>query len=158
MFAGAFAAELRPNILFVFVDDSGWGDFSCCGSPVTNKLGQPITPPNLDKLAAQGIRFTQDCVASPICSPSRTGVLTGIEPARYSFFNDKASNAAHHMADWVQPDTVAAGTLKVNGTLTPPTIGTVSVSGGDFVFSATGGIEGGTYLRAGFYQPGGSHG
>ncbi|HWI59334.1 MAG TPA: sulfatase-like hydrolase/transferase [Bacillota bacterium] len=61
----------------------------------------PLPPPNLDKLAAQGIRFTQGCVASPICSASRTGVLTGIEPARYSFLNDKASNAAHHMADWV---------------------------------------------------------
>lgn len=103
----------RPNIVFVFIDDIGWGDLSCYGSTVTNKLGQPITP-HLDKLAAEGIRFTQGYVASPICSPSRTGVLTGIEPARYaihSFLNDKASNAARNMADWVQPDTVTTPRL-----------------------------------------------
>ena len=111
--AGSAAAAQRPNILFVFIDDSGWGDFSCYGSPVTNKLGQPITP-NLDRLASQGIRFTQGYVAYPICSPSRTAVLTGIEPARYaiySFLNNKTNNAARNMADWVQPDTVTAPRL-----------------------------------------------
>ena len=109
----AGAAPARPNILFVFIDDIGWGDLSCYGSPVTNKLGQPITP-NLDRLAAEGTRFTQGYVASPICSPSRTGVLTGIEPTRYaihSFLDNKASNAARNMADWVQPDTVSAPRL-----------------------------------------------
>ena len=107
------AAGPRPNILFVFIDDSGWGDLSCYGSPVTNKLGQPITP-NLDRLASQGIRFTQGYVAYPICSPSRTAVLTGIEPARYamySFLDNKTQNAARNMADWVQPDTVTAPRL-----------------------------------------------
>src|SRR5690606_6616461 len=63
---------------------------------------------------SQGIRFTQGYVASPICSPSRTGVLTGIEPARYaiySFLNNKTSNAARNMADWVQADTVTSPRL-----------------------------------------------
>ena len=113
MLAASAASAERPDILFVFVDDSGWGDFSCYGSPVTNKLGQPITP-NLDTLASQGIRFTQGYVAYPICSPSRTAVLTGIEPARYaiySFLNDKANNAARNMVDWVQPATVTAPRL-----------------------------------------------
>ena len=98
----------RPNILFVFIDDIGWADLSCYGSTVTNKLGQPITP-NLDKLASEGIRFTQGYVASPICSPSRTGVLTGMEPCRfaiYSFLDDKAANASRNMRDWLQPETV----------------------------------------------------
>lgn len=102
-----------PNIVFVFIDDIGWGDLSCYGSPVTNKQGQVITP-HLDQLAAEGIRFTQGYVAAPICSPSRTGVLTGIEPTRYaihSFLNDKTSNAARNMVDWVQPDTVSAPRL-----------------------------------------------
>ena len=65
---------------------AGGAIFSCYGSPVTNKLGQPITP-NLDRLASQGIRFTQGYVAYPICSPSRTAVLTGIEPARYALYS-----------------------------------------------------------------------
>lgn len=107
------AAGPQPNIVFIFIDDCGWGDFSCYGNPVTNKQGQVITP-NLDQLAAQGIRFLQGYVAGPICSPSRTGVLTGIHPARYgihSFLNDRASNASRNMANWVQPDTVAAPRL-----------------------------------------------
>ncbi len=111
--AGAAAAAQRPNILFVFIDDSGWGDLSCYGNPVLTKQGEPITP-NLDRLASQGIRFTQGYVAFPICSPSRTAVLTGIEPARYaiySFLDNKANNAARNMADWVQPDTVTAPRL-----------------------------------------------
>ncbi len=111
--AGSVAAESRPNILFIFIDDSGWGDLSCYGNPVLTKQGQPLTP-NLDRLASQGIRFTQGYVAYPICSPSRTAVLTGIEPARYamySFLNDKANNAARNMVDWVQPDTVSAPRL-----------------------------------------------
>ena len=113
VFSGAAAAAQRPNILFVFIDDIGWGDLSCYGNPVTNKQGQPITP-NLDRLASQGIRFTQGYVAYPICSPSRTAVLTGMEPARYamySYLDNKARNAARNMADWVQPDTVTAPRL-----------------------------------------------
>ena len=111
--AASAAAAQPPNILFVFIDDSGWGDLSCYGNPVLTKQGEPITP-HMDRLASEGIRFTQGYVAYPICSPSRTAVLTGIDPARvalYSLLNDKASNAARNMADWVQPDTVAAPRL-----------------------------------------------
>jgi len=109
----AGASGPRPNILFIFIDDSGWGDLSCYGNPVLTRQGGPITP-NLDTLASQGIRFTQGYVAFPICSPSRTAVLTGIEPARYaiySFLNSKSENAARNMVDWVQPDTVSAPRL-----------------------------------------------
>lgn len=99
-----------PNILFIFIDDIGWGDMSCYGSPVLDKSGHPITP-RLDALAAQGTRFTHGYVASPICSPSRVGVMTGAEPARhaiYSFLDNKAANASRNMNDWLQPDTVTA--------------------------------------------------
>jgi len=107
------ARATPPNILFIFIDDIGWGDLSCYGSPVTNKLGQPITP-NLDTLASQGIRFTDGYVTSPICSPSRVGVLTGTVPARhaiYSFLNDSANNAARSMNNWLQPDVVSAARI-----------------------------------------------
>jgi arylsulfatase A-like enzyme len=107
------AAGQPPNILFIFIDDLGWGDLSCYGSTVTNKQGQAITP-KLDQLASQGIRFTQGYVAAPICSPSRTGVLTGMEPCRfaiYSFLDNKTQNAARNMMDWLQPDTVTAPRL-----------------------------------------------
>jgi arylsulfatase A-like enzyme len=107
------AATQRPNILFVFIDDSGWGDLSCYGNPVRTKQGGVITP-NLDRLASQGIRFTQGYVAYPICSPSRTAVLTGIDPSRYalySYLDNRTLNASRNMADWVQPDTVTAPRL-----------------------------------------------
>ncbi|WP_193214070.1 sulfatase family protein [Luteolibacter marinus] len=107
------APAAQPNILFIFIDDIGWGDMSCYGSPVKDKSNVPITP-NLDQLAAEGIRFTDGYVASPICSPSRVGVLTGMNPARhaiYSFLNNKAANASRNMNDWLQPDTTTSARL-----------------------------------------------
>jgi arylsulfatase A-like enzyme len=102
-----------PNILFVFIDDIGWGDLSCYGNSVKTKEGGPITP-NLDRIASEGIRFTQGYVAGPICSPSRTGVLTGINPARYgiySFLASRSENANRNMANWVQPEAVTSARL-----------------------------------------------
>src|SRR5262245_46481791 len=56
----------RPNILFVLVDDMGWGDLACFG-------GVGVPTPNMDGLAREGTRFSQFYVASPICSASRCG-------------------------------------------------------------------------------------
>ena len=58
-----FCARRRPNIILVFIDDMGWGDFSCFG----NKAAKT---PNIDRLAEEGLRFDQFYVNSPICSPS----------------------------------------------------------------------------------------
>ncbi len=101
------ASSAQPNVILVFIDDLGWGDLSCYGSPVVDKEGKPITA-NLDRLAAEGIRFTDGYVASPICSPSRVALLTGMHPSRHaihSFLNDTASNANRNMNDWLQPET-----------------------------------------------------
>jgi arylsulfatase A-like enzyme len=103
----------QPNIVFIFVDDSGWGDFSCQGSPVLDKEGKPITP-NIDRLATQGMRFTEGYVVSPICSPSRTGWLTGMHPSRHgihSFLDTKTANANRQMDDWLQPDAITTARL-----------------------------------------------
>ena len=103
-------ALAAPNILFIFIDDIGWGDLSCYGSPVLDKQGTPITP-NLDRLASEGTRFTNGYVTSPICSPSRVGVLTGTEPSRhaiYSFLSNRSHNASRNMNHWLQPDCVTA--------------------------------------------------
>ena len=58
----------RPNIVFVFADDWGWGDLSCYGHPHART-------PNLDRLAAQGTLFSQFYVCSGVCSPSRAAVM-----------------------------------------------------------------------------------
>lgn len=68
-FQTSVAAE-RPNIILVFIDDMGWGDFSCFGN-------EDAETPNIDRLAAEGVRFEQFYVNSPICSPSRVAISTG---------------------------------------------------------------------------------
>lgn len=67
----------RPNIVFVLVDDLGWMDIGANGSRFYDT-------PNVDRLAAEGMRFTQAYAASPVCSPTRASILTGKNPARIS--------------------------------------------------------------------------
>src|SRR5688572_16649236 len=64
-----------PNILFILADDLGVNDLAVYGR-------QEHRTPNLDRLAAEGMRFTTAYVASPICSPSRAAIMTGRAPAR----------------------------------------------------------------------------
>lgn len=65
----------KPNIIFILADDLGWGELGCYGNTFNET-------PNLDKLAAQGIRFTQAYAAAPLCSPTRASILTGEYPVR----------------------------------------------------------------------------
>jgi N-acetylgalactosamine-6-sulfatase len=100
---GAFSAE-KPNILFIFADDWGWGDLSCHGHPY-------VKTPNIDRIAKEGTDFHRFTVASGVCSPSRTAVMTGHFPARYNIDGHFAwvpSNAKRGMPDWLDP---AAPTL-----------------------------------------------
>ena len=68
----------KPNIILINCDDLGYGDLACYGSPV-NKT------PSLDRMAKEGIRFTDFYMASPVCSPSRGAMLTGCYPPRIGF-------------------------------------------------------------------------
>jgi arylsulfatase A-like enzyme len=69
------AADERPNIVLIFADDLGINDLSCYGR-------QDQRTPRLDRMAAEGVRFTSGYCSQPICSPSRAGILTGKHPAR----------------------------------------------------------------------------
>lgn len=87
----------KPNILFIFADDWGWGDLSCHGHPY-------VKTPNIDRLAKEGTDFHRFTVASGVCSPSRTAVMTGHFPARYNIDGHFAwvpSNAKRGMPDWL---------------------------------------------------------
>lgn len=70
----------RPNIVFILADDLGYFDLSSYG----NKYWRT---PNIDRIAADGVRFTQAYVASPVCSPSRAAILTAKHPARLHLTN-----------------------------------------------------------------------
>jgi arylsulfatase A-like enzyme len=90
----------RPNIILVFIDDMGWGDFSCFGN-------EDAQTPNIDRLANEGIRFEQFYVNSPICSPSRVAISTGQYPQRWkisSYLGHRAQNAQRGMAQWLDPE------------------------------------------------------
>lgn len=65
----------RPNILFILADDLGYGDLSCYGRP-------DYQTPHLDRLAREGVRFTNAYSASPLCTPTRCAFITGRYPAR----------------------------------------------------------------------------
>jgi uncharacterized sulfatase len=65
----------KPNIVFILIDDMGWSDVGCYG----NKFNET---PNIDRLAAQGMRFTDAYAACPVCSPTRASILSGQYPAR----------------------------------------------------------------------------
>ena len=101
-----------PNFIMVFIDDMGWGDFSCFG----NKDAQT---PNIDRIAAEGIRFEQFHVNSPICSPSRCALTTGQYPQRWrinSYLNNRADNARRGVANWLDPKApTLARVLQQNG-------------------------------------------
>jgi arylsulfatase A-like enzyme len=67
----ALAEAKKPNIVFILADDLGVGDVGCYGQT-------KIQTPNIDRLAKQGMRFTQAYSPSPVCAPTRCGLLTGM--------------------------------------------------------------------------------
>ena len=72
----------RLNFVFVLADDLGWTDLGCMGSDL-------YETPHIDRLAAEGVRFTSACSACTVCSPTRAAILTGKYPARL------------HLTDWI---------------------------------------------------------
>ena len=81
---------VRPNVLIILCDDLGYGDLGCYGHPM-------IRTPNLDKLARQGVLFTQCYAAAPVCSPSRAGLLTGRCPTRSGVYSWIAADNPMHL-------------------------------------------------------------
>ena len=80
--AASAAATRPPNIVIIFCDDLGYGDLGCYGHP-------SIRTPHLDRMAAEGLRFTDFYTADSVCSPSRSALLTGRLPVRTGMYGDK---------------------------------------------------------------------
>ena len=99
LFSPGAYADARPNIVVVFIDDMGWSDLSCFG-------GQGTTTEQIDRLAAEGIRFTNFYVNAPICSPSRVALTTGQYPHRWritSYLDNRQINQRRGVAQWLDP-------------------------------------------------------
>lgn len=82
----------RPNFVIFVADDMGWGDSATYGHPL-------IKTPNLDKLASQGVKFTQCYSACGVCSPSRSAILTGRTPYRNGVWRHLSGNHPAHLRD-----------------------------------------------------------
>jgi len=78
----ATGADNKPNIVFILADDLGYGDLGCYGQT-------KIRTPNLDKLAREGMRFTQHYSGSPVCAPSRAVLMTGLHPGHAPVRNNR---------------------------------------------------------------------
>jgi arylsulfatase A len=76
--ASEILPDTKPNIIFILLDDLGWGDLGCYGNTI-------VKTPNIDNLAAQGCRFTDFYVSMPMCSPTRAAFITGRNPNRFGF-------------------------------------------------------------------------
>ncbi|TVS13301.1 MAG: Cerebroside-sulfatase [Planctomycetaceae bacterium] len=74
----ASARADHPNIVLIYIDDMGYGDLACYGSEVNDT-------PHVDRLAAEGMRFTDFYSSSPVCTPARASLMTGCYPGRVSF-------------------------------------------------------------------------
>ncbi len=83
----------KPNFVFILIDDMGWKDLGCYGSTFYDT-------PNIDKLASQGMRFTNAYAAAPVCSPTRASILVGKYPARLhltDFLSGRADRPAQKL-------------------------------------------------------------
>lgn len=94
------AAPSKPNILMIFVDDMGYGDISSFSDVL------PVKTPNIDRLAKEGMKFTEFYVAMPICSPSRAAVLSGMfspETQLTSYLQEREGNKKSDQNDFMDP-------------------------------------------------------
>ena len=107
----------RPHIVYILANDLGWKDVGCYGSTF-------YETPNIDKLAAEGMRFTDAYASCPVCSPTRASIMTGKYPARLKLtdwlpgrkdhFFQRLRNAKIHQALPLDETTLAEA-LKQHG-------------------------------------------
>ncbi|VGO11464.1 Arylsulfatase [Pontiella desulfatans] len=112
LFVGLLATShaRQPNVLFIVVDDLGWKDTGCYGSSF-------YETPNVDRLAATGMRFTDAYSANPLCCPTRSSIMTGQYPVRTGFTSASGHIAGEHKhaeAHSASPDQRAAGPSSIN--------------------------------------------
>src|SRR5262245_17283589 len=81
----AITAQRQPNIIFIYADDLGYGDLGCYGA-------KAFKTPNIDRMAAEGLRLTNFYSVAPVCTPSRAALMTGRYAARMGIAQMHLSN------------------------------------------------------------------
>lgn len=103
------AADAPQNFVVIFADDLGYGDLGCYGHPT-------IRTPHLDRMAAEGVRFTQFYSAAEVCTPSRAALLTGRLPPRSGMCSDNRRVFFHNSSDGLPAEEITiARLLKPHG-------------------------------------------
>ena len=110
-------AAALPNIVVIFMDDMGYADVGCFGA-------QGYQTPNIDQLAASGRKFTNFHVAQPVCSASRTALLTGCYPNRVGIHGALGPSAKHGINS---AEMTIAELVKQKATPPPPSANGTSV-------------------------------
>jgi arylsulfatase A-like enzyme len=108
LLADTRAHAAPPNVIILFADDLGYGDLGCHGSPV-------IRTPNLDRMAAEGLRFTDFYSAAEVCTPSRAALLTGRLPIRSGMCGDRRVLFANSEGGLPSSEVTIAEALKAKG-------------------------------------------
>jgi arylsulfatase A-like enzyme len=124
----------KPNIVFILTDDMGFSDIGCFGGKFT-------PTPNIDRLAKSGRMFTQYYSPAPICSPSRAGFLTGMNPGRWNFatyLDNKKHNKNAEQADFLDPSAPSIARLFKNAGYATGHFGKWHMGGGRDVKNAPG--------------------
>lgn len=130
--------ERKPNVIFIFCDDLGWADLPCNGHRSVKAHGgwivrDELKMPSLDRMANEGTIFTQFYVASAVCSPSRTGIMTGRFPSELCIHDYLARpdlNKERGMPDYVDPDVPTITRILKNSGYATAHFGKWHLSGG----------------------------
>ncbi|MGM3308005.1 sulfatase [Anabaena sp. WFMT] len=148
LFSKASAQSNRPNVVFILVDDMGWGDLSIYGRT-------DYETPNLDRLARQGVRFTNAYANQTVCTPTRIAFLTGRYQARLPIglrepLGTRSQPASNNIGIPANQPTIAS-LLKANGYETalvgkwhagyPPNFGPLQKGFDEYFGHLSGGIE-----------------
>lgn len=101
------SAEPKPNVIYILLDDAGWGDLSCYGQ-------EKFQTPHVDALAADGLRFTQHYSGSTVCAPTRCSLMTGLHTGHTSVRGNR-EHKPHGQAPMPADDVTIAELLKEAG-------------------------------------------